>query len=96
MSINKSPFDDDDGAYPTRPPWSMGGNTDKLAEPNYGMDKAGNVTLSNLDEREVMSDTVSAIDCRYVVPEVDPEWYGNRRGVYAERLRRPTHESGSY
>lgn len=78
----QSPFDDGDGQYPTRPDWSMGGNTNKLDEPRYGMDMAGNSTLTNLDEREVMSDTVSAISIEMADPSTDSEWYGNRQGVY--------------
>ncbi len=75
-------FDENDGAYPTRPPWSMGGNTNKMYDPNYGMDKAGNSTLTNLDEREVMSDTVSAVEICFAEPASEPEWAGNRQGVY--------------
>lgn len=85
MSINKSPYGDNDGAYPTRPAFTMGGNTDKLMEPNYGSDGGGNTTLIGWDERDIMEDTVSAIECKYATPEVDNEWYGNRQGVYAER-----------
>lgn len=83
MAIHPSPFGDNDGKYPTRPEWEMGGNTSKLKEPDYGMDKAGNTTLSNLDEREIMEDTVSAVECVYAQPDSGPEWYGNRQGVYA-------------
>lgn len=79
----QSPFDHGDGKYPTRPAWSMGGNTDKLKEPDYGSDGAGNSTLTNLDERELTSDTVSAVSCEYVNPDPSTEWYGNRQGVYA-------------
>lgn len=78
----QSPFDDGDGQYPTRPRWSMGGNTNKLDEPSYGMDKAGNTTLSNLDEREVMSDTVSAVTAVSPTPDPEAEWCGSRQGVY--------------
>lgn len=89
MALNKSPFDDNDGvAPPNRPPFVWGGNTDKTMEPNYGMDGGGNTTLSNLDEREVLSDSISAIECRYSEPDGESEWYGNRQGVYAERLKR--------
>jgi hypothetical protein len=75
-------FDDNDGEFITRPPWVMGGNTDKLEEPCYGMDMAGNTTLSNLDEREVMSDTVSATPIRFDSANSETEWAGNRQGVY--------------
>lgn len=86
MGLAKSPFDDNDGvAAPNRPAWVWGGNTDKLMEPNYGMDKGGNSTLSNIDEREVLSDTISATECYYSMPDTNTEWYGNRQGVYAER-----------
>lgn len=86
MGLAKSPFDDNDGApAPNRPEWVWGGNTDKLMTPNYGMDGAGNSTLTNLDEREVTSDTTSATPCYYSMPDTNAEWYGNRQGVYAER-----------
>lgn len=89
MSIAKSPFDDNDGvAAPNRPPFVWGGNTDKLKEPNYGDDGGGNTTLISWDERELLSDTISATECCYAEPNSDPEWYGNRVGVYAERLQR--------
>lgn len=85
----QSPFDGGDGApAPNRPGFVWGGNIDKLKEPNYGMDGAGNSTLTNLDEREVLSDTVSATPCTYASPDTDQEWYGNRQGVYAERMPR--------
>lgn len=88
MSINRSPYGEGDGAYPTRPDFTMGGNTYKLKEPNYGMDGGGNTTLVSWDEREILDDTVSAIECTYAEPGSDTEWYGNRQGVYAERLAR--------
>lgn len=78
----QSPFDDGDGQYPNRPAWSMGGNTDKLLEPRYGSDMAGNSTLTNLDEREVMSDTVSAVSMAGTSPDPEVEWCGSRQGVY--------------
>lgn len=85
----KSPFDDNDGApAPNRPPFVWGGNIDKTMEPNYGMDGAGNTTLRIQDEREIMSDTISATPCTYSNPDYESEWYGNRQGVYAERLNR--------
>jgi hypothetical protein len=62
----------------------MGGNTDKLKEPRYGMDMAGNSTLTNLDEREVMSDTVSAVTTTQTDPSPEGEWFGNRQGVYRQ------------
>lgn len=83
MATHPSPFADNDGKYPTRPEWSMGGNIDKLKEPDYGMDGAGNSTLTNLDEREIGEDTVAAVNCTYAMPDTDPEWFGNRQGVYA-------------
>lgn len=89
MAIARSPYDDNDGAaYPNRPAWVWGGNTDKTMEPNYGMDGAGNLQLRIQDEREILSDTISATECRYSEPDVESEWYGNRQGVYAERLNR--------
>lgn len=86
MGLAKSPFDDNDGVpAPNRPDWVWGGNTYKVKMPNYGMDMAGNTTLSNLDEREVLSDTISATHCYYSQPDTNSEWYGHRHGVYAER-----------
>lgn len=82
--MNKSPFDDGDGKEPTRPAFSMGGNTDKLKEPDYGMDGGGNTTLVSWDEREIMSDTVSAVPCEYSDPSDMPEWCGHRGGVYSK------------
>lgn len=78
-------LDHNDGVPVNRPPFSMQGNTDKLKEPNYGMDMAGNTTLSNLDEREVMSDTISAVPISFVSPDQEDEWMGNRQGVYKTR-----------
>lgn len=87
--LAKSPFDDGDGvAAPNRPPFVWGGNIDKLMEPNYGSDGGGNLQLVSWDEREILSDTISATECCYVTPDPEPEWYGNRQGVYAERLNR--------
>lgn len=87
--LAKAPFDHGDGApAPNRPPLSMGGNVDKLMEPNYGMDGGGNLTLVGWDEREILSDTISATECRYASPDTESEWHGNRQGVYAERLNR--------
>lgn len=81
-----SGFDDNDGTpEPNRPPWSMGGNIDKLKEPDFGMDGAGNSTLTNLDEREILSDTISATPIQFVSPDQEDEWMGNRVGVYRER-----------
>lgn len=86
MGLAKSPFDDNDGVpAPNRPAWVWGGNTDKLMMPNFGMDGGGNSTLTNLDEREVLSDTISATPCYYSQPDTNGEWYGNRQGVYGER-----------
>ena len=79
-------LDHNDGAAPPNlPPFTMGGNTDKLMDPNYGMDKAGNTTLSNLDEREVLSDTISAIPICFDPQNSESEWSGNRQGVYKHR-----------
>jgi len=83
MGLAKSPFDGNDGKpAPNRPAWVWGGNVDKLMEPDYGMDKGGNSTLSNIDEREILSDTISATECRYSEPDTNGEWYGHRQGVY--------------
>ncbi len=79
-------LDDNDGApVPNRPPWSMGGNTDKLKEPNYGMDGGGNTTLTNTDEREILSDSISSIPIQFASPDGEDEWMGNRQGVYRTR-----------
>lgn len=78
-------YDMNDGVTPTRYPFSMGGNVDKMCEPYYGMDGAGNSTLTNLDEREVLSDTVSATYVCFDEQNSESEWSGNRQGVYKHR-----------
>ncbi len=76
-------FDMNDGVTPTRPPWTMGGNTDKTQEPDYGKDMGGNTTLLPFDEREILSDTVSATPICFDPQNSEPEWSGHRQGVYA-------------
>jgi len=79
-------FDYNDGApVPNRPPFEMGGNIWKCEEPNYGTDKGGNTTLSNIDEREVLSDSISAIPICFDPQNSEPEWSGHRQGVYKHR-----------
>lgn len=79
-------FDDNDGTpEPNRPPWTMGGNTNKLEEPNYGMDGGGNTTLIGWDEREILSDSISATPIQFTSPDQEDEWMGNRQGVYKVR-----------
>lgn len=82
----ESGFDCNDGApAPNRPPFEMGGNIDKLQEPNYGMDGGGNTTLVSWDEREILSDTISATPICFDEQNSQTEWTGNRQGVYKHR-----------
>lgn len=79
-------FDDNDGvAPPNEPPFTMGGNIDKLKEPNYGMDGGGNNTLISWDEREILSDTISATYVCFDPQNSEPEWSGHNQGVYKHR-----------
>lgn len=76
-------FGDNDGApNPNRAPWAMGGNTDKCYEPDYGMDGGGNSTLTNIDERDVLADTIGATPICFDPQNSEPEWSGHRQGVY--------------